>query len=134
MPSPCAECPAYCCRLTVAPLSGYDMWRIARGLEYPSDRFVAFRTARRADSHSYYLERSGPAYYITLDKVGEGAARRCTFLLELPGGAARCGIYGLRPTVCRTYPAVMHGVEIEKRTDVLCPDGSWLDGSLQAPS
>lgn len=53
------------------------------------------------------------------------------FWMPLGEGLGRCGIYSVRPQVCRTYPATLIDGEAVRRTDVLCPTGSWgPDGTL----
>jgi Fe-S-cluster containining protein len=53
----------------------------------------------------------------------------CVFWMPFGTTSGRCGIYAHRPQVCRTYPATLIDGEVARRTDVLCPAGSWGPGS-----
>jgi hypothetical protein len=118
----------------VVPINGYDLWRITRGLEYPPEKFVQVLTQDTRNSHGFVLDNSGHSFSLALAKTISPAdgGEQCVFWLSLDQGATgRCGIYGLRPAVCRTYPAIMHGTEVVRREDVMCPTEAWRDNILQ---
>jgi hypothetical protein len=96
---------------------------------------VQVLTQATPNSFGFVLDNSGQTFSLALAKTISPAdgEEQCTFWLSLDGGATgRCGIYGLRPTVCRTYPAIMHGDEVVRREDVMCPTQAWRDNTLQA--
>jgi Fe-S-cluster containining protein len=132
--TPCANCHARCCQEHIVPLCGFDMWRIARGLEFEPEQFVKVRPQPETNSHGFILDHSGRTYYMSLGKRPAGPeAEECIFWLRMEH-TGRCGIYELRPQVCRTYPSIMRGLDVERREDVLCPVDAWRDGILQKPS
>lgn len=135
MPSPCADCTLGCCKHYTVTVSGYDMWVISRGLNLAPEQFMVVVPQADQSNRGFVLDNSGNKYNIALDKrASSDLERPCTFWLELPGGIGRCGIYSLRPYVCRTYPANFAGSTIVKRRkDVLCAPGDWRDGTLQKP-
>jgi Fe-S-cluster containining protein len=110
------------------------MWVIARGLRLAPEQFLAVVRQREPSSRGFALDRSDTRYDIALDKAaGEAEERPCIFWLGLPSGAGRCGIYALRPLVCQTYPAILHGGAVIRREDVLCATDAWRDGTLRQP-
>ncbi len=118
------------------PVNGFDVWRIARGLEYPPEKFVQVITQDRSNSHGFVLDCSGHTFQLALSKKisPDDQGEQCFFWLSLDGGATgRCGIYGLRPGVCRAYPASMRTVNVVRREDVICPTDAWRDGTLLQP-
>jgi Fe-S-cluster containining protein len=107
-------------------VTGYDIWNIATTLKIAPEQFLIWFPAKETSRDGFKLDQTGATFNVALDKVtGEGDHRACIFLLELPGGFSRCGIYPCRPQVCQTYPAYLDGDVVSLRTDVLCPQGSW---------
>ena len=135
MPSPCADCTLGCCRHYVVTITGYDMWKIARGLNLAPEQFVVVAQQSDATNKGFFLDDSGKTYNLALDKrATQEEERPCVFWLDLPGGIGRCGIYPLRPYVCQTYPANFFGATVaQRREDALCPQDAWRDGILDRP-
>lgn len=132
--NPCATCVIGCCHRHTVNVGGYDIWLIARGLELDPSQFAQPAALRAFDKPGFLLRPGGPRYELTLAKRPTGAEHEpCLFLVELPDGTGRCGIYPLRPLICRSYPATARGGMVIRRTDVLCPDGAWPDAALSTP-
>ena len=49
----------------------------------------------------------------------------CLFLLTLPDGEDRCGVYADRPVACGAYPMILRAERISMRDDPLCPSDAW---------
>ncbi|MEO5952544.1 MAG: YkgJ family cysteine cluster protein [Chloroflexia bacterium] len=135
MASPCADCTLGCCKHYTVTVTGYDMWVIARGLNMAPEQFMVIVPQTDASNRGFILDDTGRTFNIALDKRRSDAYERpCTFWLEMPGGVGRCGIYGLRPYVCQTYPANFIGsTEVHRREDVLCAPDAWRDQALKRP-
>jgi Fe-S-cluster containining protein len=122
---PCATCGA-CCRGYLVPLCGQDVWRISRELQLAPERFVVAWREEDDGPDRFRLEADGPRYTLVLDRRGWSAQRSaCLFLLTLPGGQDRCGIYAKRPAACGAYPMLLRRDAIALREDPLCPPGAW---------
>lgn len=133
-PSPCTTCTRGCCRRHTVNVGGYDAWAIARGLELSPLEFVVAVERDGPDAGGFLLAAGGPHHELALAKRPTGEAYEpCLFVLAMPDGSDRCGIYGLRPLVCRAYPAYTRSGLVGRRDDVLCPDEAWRDGALGAP-
>ncbi len=111
MPGPCDGCISGCCRGYHVVLTGGDAFRIARGLALPPNDFCELRWLGEEQGR-YRILLNGlpgaePRYYrLALRRLPGDHPRyekRCNFLLTV-GERGRCGIYDLRPAVCRTYP------------------------------
>jgi hypothetical protein len=99
------------------------------------EQFLAVVRQPKPNSRGFLLDRSEQTYDIALDKApAETAEKPCVFWLGFPSGVGRCGIYSLRPYVCQTYPAFFQEQQVVRREDVLCPQGSWGDNTLQQPA
>jgi len=120
---PCSTCGA-CCRGYYVPITGFDLWRICRSLGLdPGDFVVAFGQQPGAP-FGFRLRHGGECYELALEKRGRfGLGQPCVFLEELPEGVSRCGIYAVRPGVCRAYPI----------RPALCPSGAWADDEPRQP-
>jgi Fe-S-cluster containining protein len=95
--SPCATCTIGCCYR-------YDAWVIAHGLQLPPEQFLSTIVETNPTTSSIMLDRSGISHQLVLAKRPTLQEHQpCVFLIELPNGAGRCGIYNLRPQICRTY-------------------------------
>jgi Fe-S-cluster containining protein len=113
------------------PLCGRDVWRISREVHLAPERFVVAWREEDDGPDRFRLEPDGPRYTLVLGRRGWSAERSaCLFLLTLPGGHDRCGIYADRPVVCHAYPFVSKGPGLAFRARALCPDGAWSEGSL----
>ena len=104
----CATCAGECCRRYVVPVSVADVRAIVQATALHPAEFLALRAVAPAvPVPGFRLEPGGPEAMVVLDRRAGGA---CTFLLELPGGHARCGAYGHRPLACRAFPTTLrHG-------------------------
>jgi Fe-S-cluster containining protein len=134
--SVCASCHARCCFAYMVPVTGHDVWRIATGLGLGVEQFVVAADAKEDQPNAFRLDRSGRFFMLALDKRphAERAERACIFWLDLPNGYGRCGIYGVRPNVCRTYPAYLRDGAVHIRQDAVCPTGAWSLAGLDVPS
>jgi Fe-S-cluster containining protein len=132
--NPCSACTLGCCYRYDVNISGYDAWVIAHGLQLPPEQFLSIIVEPHPTVSSIKLDRSEVGYQLVLAKRPTLQAHQpCVFLIELPNGTGRCGIYNLRPQICRTYPAYLRNGIVGRRDDVLCPDDAWRDGILDAP-
>jgi hypothetical protein len=74
----------------------------------------------------FRLDPEGPLYSLVLDKRDwTRADSPCIFLLRLPGGHDRCGIYESRPVSCRAYPMELEQQQVGLKPDRLCPSDAW---------
>src|SRR5215213_7675193 len=132
--NPCASCTLGCCHRYDVNISGYDAWVIANGLQLPPEQFLSVIVEPTRTESSILLDRSGISHQLVLAKRPTLQENQpCVFLIELPNGSGRCGIYNLRPQICRTYPAYLRSGVVGRRGDVLCPDDAWRDGILDDP-
>lgn len=133
--NPCAACTLGCCHRYNVNISGYDAWVIANGLQLPPEQFLSVIVETSLTEDSIMLDRSGISHQLVLAKRPTLQENQpCMFLIELPNGSGRCGIYHLRPQICRTYPAYLRSGVVGRRGDVLCPDDAWRDGILDDPN
>jgi Fe-S-cluster containining protein len=134
MSNPCATCTYKCCHHYTVTVTGYDAWLIANGMGLAPEQFLVALRQPTPNPRGFALDNSGQTFDIALDKApADTPERPCVFLIELPGGGGRCGIYPLRPYVCQTYPAYLLDGAVARREDVLCPTEAWRDGALRAP-
>ena len=121
---PCASC-GLCCHTYIVPLSGADLHRIVRSLDLaPGDVSIAWRETDPGQDR-FRLEPDGQLYSLALEKrTWSRQQSPCVFLMRLPGGQDRCGIYGLRPAACRAYPMLNVRGAVALRDDPLCPPGA----------
>jgi Fe-S-cluster containining protein len=132
-PHPCATC-GVCCRSYLVPVCGYDVWLISRRLHLEPARFVVAWQEEEPSVDGFRIEPGGPPFSLVLDKRGWSRERSpCVFLLRLPGGHDRCGIYQHRPVSCRAYPMVLLGDAVALRDDPLCPPGAWSPEDARLP-
>ncbi|MFT4164116.1 MAG: YkgJ family cysteine cluster protein [Microlunatus sp.] len=123
--SPCARCHEACCRDYLVTVSGLDVHRISTGLGLAPRQFVV-PTSFGDPPDGFRVDDSAQTYRLALDKRRTGeAVGWCTFWLPFAGGLGRCGIYALRPGVCRTYPATLRDGEVGLRDNIMCPDDAW---------
>ncbi len=83
------ECFNSCCRDKRLPLWPYDLLRLRRGLQLPSDQVLERYAELEFDPRSGW-----PALRLRLDQAG-----RCPLL-----GPEGCRVYTHRPCACRIYP------------------------------
>jgi Fe-S-cluster containining protein len=89
-------------------------------------------------AEGFYLSSGDHPYYLVLAKKGPPSRftrlKHCIFLMELAGGAQKCGIYPQRPAACRVYPmGIMRG-EVGVARNAICPPGSWFEEELRQPA
>jgi hypothetical protein len=101
--NPCFGCITACCREYEVELSGFDLWRLVRGLDVT---WQALAEVRRDFStpggiRGFLLDESAHRYSLWLRRRRDGA---CITLVELPGQQMRCGAHDARPLPCRIYP------------------------------
>jgi Fe-S-cluster containining protein len=128
--SPCARCTEACCKEYLVTITGLDMYRIARGLGLAPLQFAVAVPVQREGIEGFRLDPGEDRFQLALDKQrNETHAGWCIFWMPFGATSGRCGIYAHRPQVCSTYPATLVDGEVARRTDVLCPEGSWGPGS-----
>jgi Fe-S-cluster containining protein len=135
MSSMCETCHAGCCRAYNLFITVYDALRISRDLSLPISEFVTLvaqnaEGVKRLGGQNHPIRFSDPGFedtffFVALKRVESRlvpGTHKCTFLQEWqrsepvagrdghPGSkvVGRCGIYGSRPLMCRTYPSVLH--------------------------
>lgn len=142
---PCAQCEAPCCKQYRVSILGYDAWRISRGLQMQWHEFIWSVVEKEVSPNGYLLKPDDDTTYdLFLHKVPPKAKRKneevqitgkeaCVFLMQLPGGFGRCGIYEHRPLVCSAYPIsiAMNGLHI--RENLPCPTNGWNLSLLDLP-
>jgi Fe-S-cluster containining protein len=136
--APCASCHVRCCFAYVVPVTGFDAWRIATELQIGLDQFLVAIPANEQQPTAFRLDLSGRFHAIALDKQEDDGEhdgdRACIFWYPLLEGYGRCGVYAVRPNVCRTYPAYLRDGAVHLRQDVVCPPRSWSLASLNLPA
>jgi Fe-S-cluster containining protein len=99
--NPCAHCPSKCCDFLVA-VSTVEAMRMAFALRIPFDEFLdaSPMTTGGAERFASSIELDvGPSKLVFKRIDG-----RCTHLLRPTAERSRCGVYELRPAVCRLFP------------------------------
>ncbi len=131
----CANCNGRCCYDYLVPITGYDAYVIASRSLLSMEQFVVVLPEETATPLGFVLDGSEQTYSLVLDKQRRSRAKRkpCVFLLTLPNGQGRCGIYSFRPLVCQTYPAMLHRGGVTVRDDVMCTKGSWNIAAMDLP-
>jgi Fe-S-cluster containining protein len=133
----CSLCPARCCRLHVK-LSVPDAVHFAVTLGVPL--FAGLRPVASEDpEHAFRLDRDPRV--VAEDAPWPGTAelelvRRpdggCHALVQV-GAHERCGVYGARPSFCRTYPVAWRGEKMEGGPKVImCPVPYGIDPDEEA--
>jgi Fe-S-cluster containining protein len=132
--NPCAVCNQKCCYNYTVTVTGYDTWLIAKHLHLALEQFLIYFPASKANAGNFKLDNSEMNFNIALAKRENASDEKpCVFWLSLPGGYARCGIYPLRPLVCKNYPAFLGDGSVHLRTDVVCPQCAWNLSSMNIP-
>lgn len=133
----CNLCPARCCRLHVK-LSVLDAVHFAVTLGVPL--FAGLRPVASEDpEHAFRLDRDPRV--VPEDAPWPGTAelellRRpdggCHALVQV-GEHERCGVYGARPSFCRTYPVAWRATKMEGGPKVImCPVPYGVDPDEEA--
>jgi Fe-S-cluster containining protein len=132
--SPCATCGA-CCTSYIVSVCGFDVWLICTRQRLSPEQFLVARPQDKPSRDGFLLDAAGPAYGLMLDKQGPLRVKQpCVFLLRLPDGSSRCGIYADRPVVCQTYPMGLWHDDVIIRDKVLCPPDAWPGGEVRRPA
>ena len=126
-PNLCSDCPGHCCSRNLINVCGYDAWVISRRLDIEPTHFLAFADLQQEKTpYDFQLDGSGKSYHLALNmNEGPDGVRRCIFGLNLLHGQFRCGIYGLRPMGCRSYPFALEEGRLVIKPWALCPEGVW---------
>ena len=131
---PCDTC-GVCCRSYLVPLCGHDVWELSRHLHMPPSGFAIAWQEEEPSVDGFRLERDGPLFSLVLDKRSWSRDRSpCVFLMRLPGGRDRCGVYDHRPASCRAYPMLLVDRQVRMRDDPLCPPDAWPDDEPTKPA
>jgi len=129
----CATCVGDCCRRYVVPVTAADVRAIVQATALHPAEFLALRAiASAVRVPGFRLEPGGREMMIVLDRKSPSGA--CVFLVEIPGGHARCGAYAYRPRACRTFPTVLRHGTAAIRPDVVCGPGAWSAATMDLPS
>ena len=108
--------------------TGWDAYRIARDLALPMESFVELQGAAEPDAaHQLVLDSAATSdrYRRATLLKRDGA---CPFLMSIGspiGGVGRCGIYPIRPSPCRAYPATFDDELLQLAPREYCPPGAW---------
>ena len=86
----CEKCPGWCCAYEHVPVTARDLTRIAKHFDISED-VAAKRYTKIIDGELGMRHRKDHVYKSI-----------CAFFDQ---EARRCGAYGARPTICRTYPS-----------------------------
>ncbi len=133
----CAACAGECCRRYLVPLTATDVRSIAAATALHPREFVDLREIALGVP-GFRLVGGGPELHLVLDKryAGQDAAATgspCIFLMELPNGKARCGIYAARPSACRTFPTTLVHGTAAVRPNIPCGQAAWNVGVMDLP-
>jgi Fe-S-cluster containining protein len=122
-----------CCHTTVVVPTGRDLWRLSRELGVPLASFLVCFATPKARRDAFALDHSDQRFRLALAKGparGRGPAP-CIFLLRTRQGHHRCGVFGLRPGVCRTFPCELtEGVVSVGGTECSCRTWGITDVDL----
>jgi Fe-S-cluster containining protein len=133
MVSPCSVCTVRgCCHSYTVLITGYDAWKIARGLDLPPTLFLDTLPQQVSDGYGFRLNPTERTYEIALKKQpGETPGSACQFWVEI-GSLGRCGIYDFRPLVCQTYPTRWVNDHLEMLDQTLCQERVWTPEQIEA--
>ena len=123
---PCVGCHGRCCRLRVRVLA-VEALRVALTLGVPLDGVVErvpYEPPAPTELDALPIMLEGKPWMLELHRPD--VTNRCVFAVEV-SGQVRCGIYTLRPALCRLFPYdVMDGERnIRTGSQDLCPV-RWL--------
>lgn len=123
--SNCSACSSMgCCIEYNVTIIGRDAYVIAGNCHLPVQAFTYYFEQHEPSSTGFKLAAGGPAHDFALAKRSEGTRdghSPCAFLMDLPEGIMRCGLYELRPHVCRTYPGTRYRGVVQFRRVAKCP-------------
>jgi Fe-S-cluster containining protein len=113
---------------------GHDIWLLSSRQRLSPEEYLILVPEKAPRPEGFRLQADGKVFTLALDKKGRfGIKRPCVFLVELPGGNDRCGVYADRPIVCQTYPMSMWSKVVAQRTQTLCPPNSWPLAEVTRP-
>ena len=122
--SPCTHCTAQCCSLS-AQLTVVEALAIIFGLGLAPQTCVRLRPRLDGDPLAYQtpIKLEDGHHMLFLQKTGD----YCTHLVRPGQPTSRCGIYGLRPAICRMYPYsfTLDGTAYKAGNQSFC-QVSWL--------
>jgi Fe-S-cluster containining protein len=124
---PCVDCTTGCCVSYVVPLTGFDLWRLCRGLQLPWHQVAEVRS-EFAHWEGFALHAGAARYGLFLR--AQPRTETCHFLMRLPGGAWRCGAHAVRPMACRVYPykaSPAGGLEMVAHAMCPAPSLAWFE-------
>ncbi len=130
MSDACATCTGLCCYDVVVRVTGYDAWRIKRAQALEFEQFLTIGPDMPAGPGAFLIAGERKALYLGKNA---GNPRACTFLMHLPGGVQRCGIYAERPRVCAVYPMTLTNGSVALRSDVRCEASNWNMATITYP-
>lgn len=129
--SSCATCSGSpCCAYYTIELTGRDIHRIHARCRLPLSAFLRYYVQRQENACGFRLSPGGPKHDLGLQQRRQAdpdGLHPCVFILELPGGHRRCGLYEHRPLVCRAYPAILRQgvVSFRRELPVCSPPGAY---------
>ncbi|MBO0687427.1 MAG: YkgJ family cysteine cluster protein [Candidatus Dormibacteraeota bacterium] len=130
----CLDCDGRCCRRYLVPLTCSDVHLVSRALALSPEQFVTLVPQAEEEPAGIRLSAAAPPFAMVLQRrepISEHPP--CIFLMELPGGTARCGVYAHRPRVCRTFPARLRQDGMEIQSEIPCSAGSWKLARMDLP-
>ncbi len=130
MSDTCATCTGMCCYDVIVRVTGYDAWRIKQAQALQFEQFLTAGPDEPAGQGAFLLGSERRALYLGKNAANE---RACTFLMHLPDGFRRCGIYAERPTVCTVYPMTFTNGSVALRPDVRCKAANWNMATITYP-
>lgn len=132
---PCEACTGECCRVYFVNLSGFDVWKIASGTKLAPHQFVTIAQESEATGIGFKLDATKMTFAMVLAKnPGRDGTQQCSFLMEFGDGVCRCGIYPLRPSACRVFPARLREGAVAFRDDIVCPKDSFSVDGIDEPA
>jgi hypothetical protein len=115
-----------CCSARTVLPTGADIWRIATRLQAPPESFLRPVAADPNADDAFLLAPAGQLFHAALARrTVQGRVSVCVFLMQLGDRAARCGLDGLRPLPCRSFPAESAGGALRVGDDLPCTCRCW---------
>lgn len=114
-----------CCSVRTVIPTAADIRRIAASLDAAPDSFLRPIPALPSADDGFVLAPGQPPLHAALARRSLGKrAATCVFLLAL-GDGARCGLGGLRPLSCQSFPAAELGGAVRLNDDLPCSCRAW---------
>lgn len=117
--NPCELCTGACCQELAVLVNILDIARIQRALQIPVRDFVVRYIDEDPREKPFVFPLRGQPVALAL-RPPAGRSSGCSFLMQI-GPHRRCGIYEIRPTICRIYPFTENKGRIQHKRGVLCP-------------